>query len=194
MTRTLFFLAAAMILGAASCGSDADVGTIEPRPQATAPPPAPTANPEKEAPKAATESTTMSDDNNFEVSKSEDQWASELTPEQYLVLRQQGTERAFTGKFYKHKDEGTYVCAGCGQELFNSDEKYESGSGWPSFWAPKDSNMVEETVDHSHGMVRREVHCSRCGGHLGHVFEDGPQPTGLRYCINSASLGFEEND
>lgn len=123
--------------------------------------------------------------------KSDREWREQLTPEQYHVIRQKGTERPFTGEYYLFKDQGTYRCAACGQELFDSDAKYESGSGWPSFWAPVDEDAIDTQRDVSHGMVRTEILCSKCGGHLGHVFEDGPQPTGLRYCVNSVSLQFE---
>ena len=126
--------------------------------------------------------------------KTESEWKSELTPEEYRVLREKGTERAFTGEFYEHKERGMYVCAACGQELFSSEAKYESGSGWPSFYQPVDKEKVGEETDRSFGMVRTEVHCSNCGGHLGHVFPDGPRPTGLRYCINSVSLDFQKQD
>ena len=123
--------------------------------------------------------------------KSEEEWRRELSPEQYRILRQKGTERAFTGRFWDHKEAGTYRCAGCGEPLFSSDTKFESGSGWPSFYRPLEDEHVETEDDRSLGMQRTEVLCSSCGGHLGHVFEDGPRPTGLRYCINSASLDFE---
>ena len=126
------------------------------------------------------------------ITKTDAEWREQLTPEQYNVLRQQGTERPFTGKYWNLKDDGTYTCAACGQELFRSDTKFDSGCGWPSFYDALDGGKVETRTDTSHGMVRTEVVCSRCGGHLGHVFEDGPNPTGLRYCINSASLRFHK--
>jgi peptide-methionine (R)-S-oxide reductase len=118
-------------------------------------------------------------------------WRKVLTPEQYEVLRKQGTERSFTGAYWDEHRKGTYRCAGCGAELFKADEKFDSGTGWPSFTQPADDCMVEERVDRAHGMVRTEVRCHNCGGHLGHVFDDGPGPTGMRYCINSCSLDFE---
>ncbi len=126
--------------------------------------------------------------------KSKEEWKKQLSPEQYRILREKGTERAFTGDYYKTKTPGVYRCAGCGAELFLSDHKFESGSGWPSFYQPAGDSSVEIEKDTSHFMVRTEVHCRRCGGHLGHVFEDGPKPTGLRYCINSASLQLEAKE
>jgi peptide-methionine (R)-S-oxide reductase len=126
-----------------------------------------------------------------EIEKTDDQWREELTPEQYEVLRRQGTERAFTGRYWNVKDDGMYRCAGCGAELFSSGTKFESGTGWPSFTEPAVAENVELHEDRSHGMVRTEATCARCGGHLGHVFPDGPGPDGLRYCINSSSLDLD---
>lgn len=125
------------------------------------------------------------------LDKTEQEWREELAPEQYEVLRNKGTERPFTGKYVDTEDDGTYTCAGCGAELFTSDTKFHSGSGWPSFTEPANTENVELVEDDSHGMRRIEVLCKRCGGHLGHVFPDGPGPTGMRYCINSCALELE---
>lgn len=124
------------------------------------------------------------------ITKTEAEWRAELTPEQYHVCREHGTEPAFTGRYHASKEPGRYQCSACGAELFDSEEKYDSGSGWPSFWQPTRPEAVGTTDDTRYGMRRTEVHCRRCGAHLGHVFPDGPEPTGLRYCINSISLDF----
>ena len=125
--------------------------------------------------------------------KSDQEWQGCLSAEQYKVMRQHGTEQPFSGKYADCKAEGTYVCAGCGENLFASDTKFDSGTGWPSYFQPINETAIEETRDNSVGMTRVEVHCSHCGSHLGHVFPDGPQPTGLRYCINSVSLDLKES-
>jgi peptide-methionine (R)-S-oxide reductase len=127
------------------------------------------------------------------ISKSEQEWQSELTPEQYRVCREKGTERAFSGQYWDNKEKGRYRCACCGEALFGADTKFDSGTGWPSFWAPLAAENITAETDRSHSMARTEVLCSHCGAHLGHVFEDGPAPTGLRYCINSVSLKFDKD-
>ena len=142
--------------------------------------------------KAQTTSNEMKE--NKEVIKTEEQWKQELTEEEYRVLRDCGTEPAFTGKYYNHKEDGTYSCAACGAELFTSETKYDSGSGWPSFYAAIDKEAIKEIADNSYGMRRIEIKCAKCDSHLGHVFPDGPRPTGMRYCVNSVSLDFKKEE
>ncbi len=136
----------------------------------------------------------MNDQPTFPISKTDEEWKAQLTDQQYRVTRRSATEPAFTGKYWDHKGNGVYRCVCCGQPLYSSETKFDSGSGWPSFSAPVEDDPVVTRVDESHGMVRMEVLCSQCGAHLGHVFDDGPKPTGMRHCINSASLDFKASE
>ncbi|HZA14082.1 MAG TPA: peptide-methionine (R)-S-oxide reductase MsrB [Myxococcaceae bacterium] len=136
----------------------------------------------------------MAENDTDEVSRTEEEWRKLLSPAQFRILRQQGTEPPFSGAFWDSHEPALYVCAACGAKLFDSETKFDSGTGWPSFYAPADARAVAEERDMSHGMIRTEVHCRRCGGHLGHLFDDGPKPTGLRYCINSAALKQEKKN
>ena len=127
----------------------------------------------------------------YKVKKTDEEWRAQLAPMDYEVTRHAATERAFTGRYWDHFEPGTYQCVCCGVKLFGSDTKFDAGCGWPSYWQPAEDGVIERVMDHSHGMIRVEVRCQNCGAHLGHVFDDGPQPTGERYCINSAALDFE---
>lgn len=143
---------------------------------------------------SCTAQTKKMEKKEYNISKTEAEWKDELSKEQYHILIDKGTEIAFTGKYWENYEDGVYHCAACNTALFNAETKFKSGSGWPSFWKPIDDNNVKIVVDKSLGMLREEVVCGNCGGHLGHVFNDGPKPTGLRYCLNSASLDFDEKD
>jgi peptide-methionine (R)-S-oxide reductase len=148
--------------------------------------------PDKRGAQNSLSNNNMKEDS-FEVSHTDEYWRKKLTPNQYYVLREKGTERPFTGKFEDHWEPGIYTCAGCGNELFQSDTKFDAGCGWPSFYEALDKTKIVEKLDRSHGMVRTEIICAKCGGHLGHVFNDGPRDkTGLRYCVNSLSLEFKK--
>ena len=182
LTRRAFLTLGLSLAAGAAVGCVAPVRQIAPTPN-----PDETAKDEARyaAPPIAPEAWTAAS-----VERSEEAWKDLLSPEQYDVLRDQGTERAFTGRYYNTKAEGRYHCAACGNPLFSSEHKYDSGTGWPSYWAPISERYIETEEDRALGMVRTEVRCARCGSHLGHVFEDGPDPTGLRYCINSIALNF----
>lgn len=147
---------------------------------------------QEKATSTSTTTTVQTNDSLQPLQLTDEEWQKRLKPEEYRVLRQHGTERPYTGEYDQHWDAGTYVCKGCGAELFTSDTKFDAGCGWPSFYAGIDKSKIKEVLDKSFGMVRVEVRCARCDGHLGHVFNDGPNPTGLRYCINSVSLGFQK--
>lgn len=147
---------------------------------------------QEKATSTSTTTTVQTNDSLQPLQLTDEEWQKRLTPEEYRVLRQHGTERPYTGEYDQHWEAGTYVCKGCGAELFTSDTKFDAGCGWPSFYAGIDKSKIKEVLDKSFGMVRVEVRCARCDGHLGHVFNDGPNPTGLRYCINSVSLGFQK--
>ena len=147
---------------------------------------------QEKATSTSTTTTVQTNDSLQPLQLTDEEWQKRLKPEEYRVLRQHGTERPYTGEYDQHWDAGTYVCKGCGAELFTSDTKFDAGCGWPSCYAGIDKSKIKEVLDKSFGMVRVEVRCARCDGHLGHVFNDGPNPTGLRYCINSVSLGFQK--
>ncbi|MFD2248149.1 peptide-methionine (R)-S-oxide reductase MsrB [Pontibacter ruber] len=173
----------ALLLSLLACGNTGETGA-----EATYTTAETGETPLSEPQTAALNSVTMPDT----VVKTEAEWKKVLTPEQYYVLRKKGTERAFSGKYNDFKSKGIYTCAACGNELFSSETKFDSGTGWPSFYKPLSNKLVKEVPDRSMGEVRTEVVCGRCGGHLGHVFDDGPKPTGLRYCLNSVALGFQK--
>lgn len=189
------WLAMSVILGAVFAGSGCAERARESQTGKAAAPVAAAAGVQKSSVDgAAPGSEPMSSGSSDKIVKSEEQWKKELTPEQYRVMREKGTERAFTGKYWDTKTPGVYKCAACGAVLFESATKFDAGCGWPSFYQAIDDKKIIEHVDRSMGMVRTEVTCARCGAHLGHVFDDGPNPTGLRYCINSVSIDLEPKD
>lgn len=187
-TRNKLFALAVLLTGA-GCASQEPVTKIETSAASTAN--AVVAAPTNDKEKSTTTSKEKTPMSSETLTKTDKEWREQLTPEEYHILREAGTERAFTGKYWDNHEKGTYVCKGCGTELFTSDTKFDSGCGWPSFYEGIDKSSIIEREDNKFGMRRIEVLCAKCGGHLGHVFPDGPKPTGMRYCINSASLGFK---
>lgn len=147
-----------------------------------------------EAEESNSENISVQDEKGNMIKKSDEEWKKVLTKEEYFILREKGTERAFSGEYVDHKENGTYTCAACGNEIFSSSTKFKSGTGWPSYWAPINEQNIILKNDPSLGMSRDEILCAQCGGHLGHVFDDGPEPTGLRYCVNSAALDFKKKE
>lgn len=180
--KVILYGVVAMLMSASACGQESKKPTAGQTTAEAGTEPVPTQQ----------VNSLNSSGNLGKIKKTAAEWKAILTPEQYYVLREKGTERAFTGKYNDNKAHGIYKCAGCGQELFSSETKFDSGTGWPSFYKALNNKNVKEVQDLSAGMIRTEVLCSRCGGHLGHVFDDGPKPTGLRYCLNSAALNFEK--
>ncbi|MFN2500430.1 MAG: peptide-methionine (R)-S-oxide reductase MsrB [Pyrinomonadaceae bacterium] len=194
VTSNKYMFAAAVLLFSALYWTACGTPVAEQNTAAATGPDRPAANSDVLASTPTTASQSLASDEVFDgkkIEKSQEEWQKLLTPEQFDVLREEGTERAFTGKYNDNHEDGDYYCAACHLKLFSSKTKFESGTGWPSFYQPVNARNVVEKTDRSYGAVRTEVECARCGGHLGHVFDDGPKPTGLRYCMNSVSLKFE---